>query len=144
MSTLPVTRNPAPITLPLPSALTGAATLVVGGSAGIGLGVARLLRSVGAEVTIAARDGDRLRAAAAGIDGSVRTVEADVSDPSSLDALFSVLGELDHVYVAAGTYRSAPWSTRLPRTSAAALTTGSGGRMRSRVAPFRGYVPVDR
>lgn len=93
-----------PATLPLPSALAGAATLIIGGSSGIGLATARLLRSVGADVTIAARDADRLRAAAAQIDETVTTVQADVTDPASLDELFSTIGALDHVYVAAGTY----------------------------------------
>ncbi|MXW97080.1 MAG: SDR family oxidoreductase [Acidimicrobiaceae bacterium] len=47
--------------------LAGREALVVGGSAGIGLATARLLAAEGASVTIAARDADRLRAAAADV-----------------------------------------------------------------------------
>ena len=56
--------------------LAGRETLVVGGSAGIGLATARLLAAEGASVTIAARDADRLREAAASIG---RSEESEVS-----------------------------------------------------------------
>ena len=56
--------------------LAGRETLVVGGSAGIGLAIARLLAAEGASVTIAARDADRLQEAAASIG---RSGESEVS-----------------------------------------------------------------
>ena len=56
--------------------LAGRETLVVGGSAGIGLATARLLAAEGASVTIAARDADRLREAAASIG---RSEQSEVS-----------------------------------------------------------------
>lgn len=55
--------------------LAGREALVVGGSAGIGLATARLLAAEGASVTIAARDADRLQAAAADIE---RTTACEV------------------------------------------------------------------
>ena len=56
--------------------LAGRETLVVGGSAGIGLATARLLAAEGASVTIAARDADRLREVAASIG---RSEQSEVS-----------------------------------------------------------------
>ena len=46
--------------------------LITGGTAGIGLACARLMAHEGASVIITGRDAERGKAAAAGIDGSVR------------------------------------------------------------------------
>jgi len=64
--------------------LQGKTALVTGASKGIGLGVARVLAAEGANLVIAARTENRLRAAAAGIeadfDVSVTPVPCDLSD----------------------------------------------------------------
>ena len=95
-----------------PRALAGTTVVVLGGSSGIGLAVARLATEAGARVTVAARSGDRVEAAAEQLrtagDGAVRAVAADVTDPVSLDRLFDVVGDLDHVYVAAGGRAAGP------------------------------------
>ena len=73
--------------------LAGRETLVVGGSAGIGLATARLLAAEGASVTIAARDADRLQEVAASIGRSeqseVSWFAVDVTDDDAETQLAS-------------------------------------------------------
>ena len=69
--------------------------LITGGTAGIGLACARLLAHEGATVIISGRDAERGKAAAAGIDGSVRFVQADLSDIESVKSLVAQAGDVD-------------------------------------------------
>jgi NAD(P)-dependent dehydrogenase (short-subunit alcohol dehydrogenase family) len=69
--------------------------LVTGGTAGIGLASARLLAHEGASVIITGRDAERGKAAAAGIDGSVRFVQADLADIESVKSLVQQAGNID-------------------------------------------------
>ena len=69
--------------------------LVTGGTAGIGLACARLLAREGASVVVTGRDAERGKAAAAGIDGSVRFVQADLSDIESVKSLVQQAGNVD-------------------------------------------------
>lgn len=81
--------------------LQGQQVVVLGGGSGIGLAVARRALAQGALVTIAGRSGERLRAAAAGLE-SVSTAALDVTEPSRVEELFAGLPRVDHVYFAAG------------------------------------------
>jgi NAD(P)-dependent dehydrogenase (short-subunit alcohol dehydrogenase family) len=69
--------------------------LITGGTAGIGLACARLMAHEGASVIITGRDTERGKAAAAGIDGSVRFVEADLADIESVRSLVEQAGAVD-------------------------------------------------
>jgi NAD(P)-dependent dehydrogenase (short-subunit alcohol dehydrogenase family) len=69
--------------------------LVTGGTAGIGLACARLMAQEGATVIITGRDAERGKAAAAGIDGSVRFIQADLSDTESVKSLVQQAGNVD-------------------------------------------------
>jgi NAD(P)-dependent dehydrogenase (short-subunit alcohol dehydrogenase family) len=69
--------------------------LVTGGTAGIGLACAQLVAREGASVIITGRDAERGKAAAAGIDGSVRFVRADLSDIESVKSLVQQAGDVD-------------------------------------------------
>jgi NAD(P)-dependent dehydrogenase (short-subunit alcohol dehydrogenase family) len=69
--------------------------LITGGTAGIGLACARVLAHEGATVVITGRDAARGKAAAAGIDGSVRFIQADLSDIESVKSLVQQAGEVD-------------------------------------------------
>jgi NAD(P)-dependent dehydrogenase (short-subunit alcohol dehydrogenase family) len=69
--------------------------LITGGTAGIGLACARLMAREGASVVITGRDADRGEAAAAGIGGSVRFVQADLSDAESVNSLVQQVGDID-------------------------------------------------
>ncbi len=90
---------------PLPQTLAGTRVLVIGGSAGIGLTAGQLLAGVGAEVTLAARNADRLRSAAEAITEqhgtNIATELVDVTDAASVEALFAAVGSVDHVFVPA-------------------------------------------
>ena len=67
--------------------LDGRVALVTGGGTGIGAAIARRFVAAGAQVVIAGRDGKRLARAAAEIGATA--VPADVSDESSVAALFA-------------------------------------------------------
>jgi NAD(P)-dependent dehydrogenase (short-subunit alcohol dehydrogenase family) len=83
-------------------ALRGQTVLVIGGSSGIGLATARRARAEGAEVILAARDAQRLAAAASEV-GPRSTSAFDAHDPAALDAFFDGLaGPVDQVMVTAG------------------------------------------
>lgn len=80
--------------------LDGKRALVTGGSRGIGQAAAAHLRSLGAEVTIAARDEATLRASAA--DLGVNWVQADVSTPEGVQAAVHAAGRVDILVSNAG------------------------------------------
>jgi NAD(P)-dependent dehydrogenase (short-subunit alcohol dehydrogenase family) len=83
-------------------ALAGQTVAVLGGSAGIGLETARLARAEGAEVILAARNAERLEAAARDV-GARTAVAFDANDPAALERFFTDLdGPVDHVMVTAG------------------------------------------
>ncbi len=75
--------------------LAGKVAVVTGGGTGIGKAVASALARHGADVALAARDGERLDAAAAEIRKStgrkVLGVSTDVSDPKAVAALFDTV-----------------------------------------------------
>lgn len=71
--------------------LAGAHAVVTGGSSGIGLATARELHGRGARVSLVARDGERLAAAAARVGAGCGWASADVTDR---DALGRAVGEL--------------------------------------------------
>jgi NAD(P)-dependent dehydrogenase (short-subunit alcohol dehydrogenase family) len=101
------TATPIPVRSPLPGALSGATVVLVGGSSGIGLAAAVLLRSIGARVVLVGRDPDRLEAAASRVRGSgpddaVLGVTGDGGDERTLAEAFDRAGRVDHVYVTAG------------------------------------------
>jgi 3-oxoacyl-[acyl-carrier protein] reductase len=60
--------------------IEGRTAVVTGASSGIGLSTAQALAAEGARVLMVARDEDRLAQAAAGVDGEVSTLAADVTD----------------------------------------------------------------
>lgn len=81
-------------------------TLVTGASQGIGLATARAFAEAGHTVVMAARNAEKLAAAAAELGGDAMAVACDVSDPDSVEALFAQIkaahGRLDVVFNNAG------------------------------------------
>ena len=75
--------------------LTGQTALITGGTAGIGLACAELLAGEGASIIITGRDAQRGKAAALRVDGSVRFIQADLSDIESVRALVEQVGDVD-------------------------------------------------
>jgi NAD(P)-dependent dehydrogenase (short-subunit alcohol dehydrogenase family) len=82
--------------------------LVVGGSSGIGEGVAQACLDAGAQVIIASRSQEKLAAAAGRLGRDVRTLITDTRDDSSVEATWREAGEVDHVVVSAADVRIAP------------------------------------
>jgi NAD(P)-dependent dehydrogenase (short-subunit alcohol dehydrogenase family) len=80
-------------------ALAGQKVVVIGGSAGIGLETARLARSEGAEVILAARNPEHLQRAAQEL-GALSTSAFDATDFTRLGRFFDELpAPIDHVLV---------------------------------------------
>jgi NAD(P)-dependent dehydrogenase (short-subunit alcohol dehydrogenase family) len=85
--------------------LLGQTVVVIGGSAGIGLETARLARSEGADVVLAARDPERLERAAAEVPAR-SSAAFDADDAAAVKSFFDGLpAPIDHVLVAAYTRR---------------------------------------
>lgn len=81
--------------------LEGRKALVTGGSAGVGLGVAKVLASEGVEIVIAGRRLDVLEEAAAEI-GGARIVQVDLTQVGSAATLADASGPIDIIVNCAG------------------------------------------
>ena len=89
--------------------LAGKKIVVVGGSSGIGLATAEIAKRAGADVFIASRNAERLKAAAEKIGATA--VATDVTQDDSVAALFRATGPADHVVVTAAQLRTGPFKT---------------------------------
>jgi NAD(P)-dependent dehydrogenase (short-subunit alcohol dehydrogenase family) len=82
--------------------LLGQTVVVIGGSSGIGLAIARRVRAEGAEVILTGRNADALQRAARDL-GALSTAAFDANDPAELRRFFDGLPKgIDHVMVSAG------------------------------------------
>jgi NAD(P)-dependent dehydrogenase (short-subunit alcohol dehydrogenase family) len=79
--------------------------IVVGGSSGIGLGIARAALAAGGSVTLAARRAQRLEEARVELNGNarVRCIAIDVGREPDVVRLFQETGPFDHLVVTAVT-----------------------------------------
>ena len=112
--------------------LAGRRALVTGASSGLGLSSAAALAAEGVRVVMVARDADRLRRAAASVEGDVHVLPGDVSDIDSVAELVAtaaqMLGGLD-ILVAnaggppAGTFASTELDAYLPALELNLLST---------------------
>jgi NAD(P)-dependent dehydrogenase (short-subunit alcohol dehydrogenase family) len=90
--------------------LDGKRVVIIGGSSGIGLETARLALAEGASVTIAGRSEGRLQRAVESLapfssPDRLRTVVADITEDSAVQALFAGETRVDHMFVPAGELR---------------------------------------
>lgn len=85
--------------------LVGKRILVIGGSSGIGLGVATAALANGAEVVIVGRSQEKLQAAegALAAKGRVSSFAADMTQEAELARLFDEVGAFHHLVSTAGT-----------------------------------------
>jgi NAD(P)-dependent dehydrogenase (short-subunit alcohol dehydrogenase family) len=82
--------------------------VIIGGSSGMGLAIAKEAVDAGADVTIAGRSRDKLDKARDAIAGDVATNTVDVSDEQSVKRLFSQIGSFDHLVVTGSSVRTGP------------------------------------
>jgi NAD(P)-dependent dehydrogenase (short-subunit alcohol dehydrogenase family) len=79
--------------------------VIIGGSEGIGFAVAKAARVLGARVLAVSRTRAKLEAARDAV-GGLETRVADINNPASIKELFSELSDVDHVYIAAGSFKA--------------------------------------
>jgi len=93
------------------SKLSGKISLVTGGSAGIGLGIAKRFAEEGARVFITGRRQSELDKAVTVIGGGATAVQGDISDLDDLDRIYATIkdkaGRIDVLAVNAGHYEFA-------------------------------------
>ncbi|WP_445680543.1 SDR family oxidoreductase [Radicibacter daui] len=90
------------------ASLSGQRFLILGGSSGIGLATAALAAASGAEVTIASRSEDKLKAAAASIGHNVKVATLDTGDEAAIAAFFAAQGSFNHVVISAAQTKGGP------------------------------------
>ena len=94
-----MTAQTTPVSTQREPELLGQTVVAIGGSAGIGLEVARRARAEGAEVILTGRNQERLERAAREVDAR-STAAFDATDPAALRRFFDGLGDpIDHVMV---------------------------------------------
>ena len=71
--------------------------VVIGGSSGIGLAVARLAHQEGAAVIIASRNIERMKRAAAEVGENASYKQLDITDFDALPGFFTGIGQFDHL-----------------------------------------------
>jgi NAD(P)-dependent dehydrogenase (short-subunit alcohol dehydrogenase family) len=91
--------------------LAGKVALVTGGSAGIGLGIAKHFAEEGARVFIVGRRQSQLDEAVAAIGGDAAAIQGDISNLTDLDRIYETIqaraGHIDVLAVNAGVYEFA-------------------------------------
>jgi NAD(P)-dependent dehydrogenase (short-subunit alcohol dehydrogenase family) len=82
--------------------LSGQRVVVLGGSSGIGLAVARQVVAQGASAVIASSNADRVKQAIATLDGKAEGHSLDLSNEQDIQSFFQRLGDFDHLVFTAG------------------------------------------
>ncbi len=86
------------------SELTNQSVIVVGGTSGMGLAVARLAISRGASVTVASRSPDKVAAVATELGAAGK--QLDTGDEASVREFFGTIGSVDHLIVTGSSVRT--------------------------------------
>lgn len=115
------------------SRLAHQAVAVVGASSGIGFATASLAAQEQAHVAMLSRSEGKLRAAAAALQGDVRTRAMDMLDRAEVEAAAAWLGPIDHLILTAVADEVA---------SRAAIDTMSAEQVERSFDKLRGYVNV--
>jgi NAD(P)-dependent dehydrogenase (short-subunit alcohol dehydrogenase family) len=82
--------------------LKNARVLVIGGTSGIGLGVANATAELGATPIVVSRRQSSVDRALAGLPAQARGATVDLTDPASLDRLAEDIGDIEHLVFTAG------------------------------------------
>jgi NAD(P)-dependent dehydrogenase (short-subunit alcohol dehydrogenase family) len=75
--------------------------VVIGGTSGIGLEIARRAVARGDEVVLSGRDAARAEAVARDLGGDARGIAVDIADPAGIAARLADIGTVDHLVLAA-------------------------------------------
>jgi NAD(P)-dependent dehydrogenase (short-subunit alcohol dehydrogenase family) len=83
----------------------GKKIVIIGGSSGVGLGVAAAALKAGADVLIVGRSPEKVQAAqrTLGADRSVRSLAVDMTKEAEVARMFDEVGAFDHLVSTAGT-----------------------------------------
>ena len=76
--------------------------LIIGGSSGLGLGIAKECALNEARITIASRSNEKLEKAAQEIGNETKYYVVDVSSKTSVVDLFKRVGDIDHLIITSG------------------------------------------
>ena len=82
--------------------LKNTTVLVIGGTSGIGLGVAHAVADRGATPIVVSRRRSSVDRALAGLPAGARGATVDLTDPGALDRLVAEVGDVDHLVYTAG------------------------------------------
>jgi len=82
---------------------------IVGGTAGIGLAIARRLTLEGGHAIVVGRDAEKARTTARDLGPNAEGRAADILDEVSIASLFRELGPIDHLVVTAAQVRGGPF-----------------------------------
>ncbi|MBL9047329.1 MAG: SDR family NAD(P)-dependent oxidoreductase [Tabrizicola sp.] len=122
---------------------------LVGASEGLGLALARLLSTAGAEVILSARSEATLKEAAASLPGPVTILPVDVGSADSVQAAAAQLPDLDGMVFLAGVYwpmTAQDWKAEQAEAMADINFTGCiravGAALPSMVAKNRGHIVI--
>ena len=115
-------------------------TLVIGGTAGIGLEVARHRAARGDDVVLTGRDPERAAEVAASVEGSVTGLALDLNDPHGLADALSGTWTVDRLVVLKLVGYTEVIHALLPRMGPDASIVLFGGRAKDR--PYPGSVTV--
>jgi NAD(P)-dependent dehydrogenase (short-subunit alcohol dehydrogenase family) len=88
--------------MPRENSFANKRVVIVGGSSGIGLAVAKEAASQEAEVVIVSSNEERVKEAIQSIGGAARGQAVDVSDEKAVESFFTSLGAFDHLVFTAG------------------------------------------
>lgn len=82
--------------------LKGKKVVILGGSSGLGLAIAKAAAAEGANVVVVSSNAARVQRAVSELPGSCCGIQADLSDETSVMRLFEEIGALDHLAFTAG------------------------------------------
>jgi len=76
--------------------------VIIGGTSGIGLAVARMAADEGAQVIVASSSADKVEGAQAALSIGTQALQLDIRDEPAIEAFFNSIGRFDHLVYTAG------------------------------------------
>jgi len=86
--------------------------IIIGGSSGIGLGIAKAVAAQGTSIVIASRSKEKLSKAAEEISGDITPYVLDISNKETVKQFFSEIGKFDHLITPGSTATMGPFFTQ--------------------------------